>query len=119
VECVSLSRPADPSVAKARGDRFESDPLGFKSVDRDGVEDKSWVRLPYRQPDEPSAGVDCDPTAERIGRLSGCVTDLAPRLVCRTLNARRRRWLAARGRFYAQRAFGLPNGRRQKHALFF
>jgi len=38
----------------------------------------------------------------------GCVTHLAPRLVCRTLNARDRRLLAARGDFYAQRAFGLP-----------
>ena len=53
-------------VAKAREGRLESDSLGFRGVDRDRVEDESWVGLPHRRPDEVSAGVDCDLTREGI-----------------------------------------------------
>ena len=66
-------------VAKAREGRLESDSLGFKGVDRDRVEDESWVGLPHRRPDEVSAGADCDLTRERIIRIRKSLLTVAAR----------------------------------------
>jgi len=63
---LSLSRPTDPLVAKAGGGRLESNSLGFKSLDRNRIENETRISISHSRPEKTPARMDCESTAERL-----------------------------------------------------